>query len=82
MKLKGLLLLVFLSSTGLVRAQSNFKPGYIIKNPGDTIYGQIDYRGDLIMGRTCKFKSDDNTVVKYFPGDIIAYRFIDGKYYI
>ena len=34
------------------------------------------------MGRTCKFKSDDNTVVKYFPGDIIAYRFIDGKYYI
>ncbi len=48
MKLKGLLLLGLLLSTGLVYAQSNFKPGYIIKA----------------------------------PGDIIAYRFIDGKYYI
>ncbi|MCK9628585.1 MAG: hypothetical protein M0R37_08360 [Bacteroidales bacterium] len=82
MKLKGLLLLGLLLSTGLVYAQSNFKPGYIIKAPGDTIYGQIDYRGDLLMGSVCKFMTDDKSVVKYYPGDIIAYRFIDGKYYI
>lgn len=81
MKLKGLVLLALLISTGILNAQTDFRPGYIIKT-GDTIFGEIDYRGDLLMGKICKFKDADNTIVEYFPNDIEAFRFIDSKYYV
>ncbi len=71
-----------LLSTGLLNAQSNFKPAYIIKHSADTLYGEVDNRGDLIMGRTCKFKSQEGSIHEYSPNDITAFRFIDSKYYI
>lgn len=66
----------------IVSAQTDYRPGYIILNSGDTIHGQIDYRGDLLMGNRCRFKSADNTVQEYSPTDIMAYRFIDSKYFV
>jgi hypothetical protein len=65
-----------------ISAQTDFKPGYIIENSGDTIFGEIDYRGDLLMTNTCKFKTSDNLISEYQPKDIFGYRFIDGKYFI
>ena len=52
------LLLIFLLCliVGLLNAQTNFKPGYIIKVSGDTTFGEIDSRGGVIMSRLCKFK--------------------------
>lgn len=82
MKLYSLILVGFLITAGLLNAQTDFKPGYIIKNSGDTLYGEIDYRGDLLMGIICNFKNTDKSINAYSPNDIQSYRFINGKYYV
>ncbi len=82
MKLTKLLLLGLLFTTGLLKAQTDFRPGYIIKISGDTLLGEIDYRGDLLMSSVCKFKDKENTIKDYFPNDISVFRFIDSKYYV
>ena len=79
---KALILGLILYAHTVLTAQTNFKPGYIIKNSTDTLYGKIDYRGDLLMGSICRFKSENEGVVTYSPTDISAYRFIDGKYFV
>jgi len=71
-----------LISIGILNAQTDFRPGYVINKNGDTIFGQIDYRGDLLMSSKCKFKDADNEIKEYFPNDIAAFRFIDSKYYV
>jgi hypothetical protein len=82
MKPQKLLLLIFLFSYGVLYSQTDFRPGYIIKTNGDTIIGEIDYRGDLLMSSICKVRTAENAVSEYSPNDIIAYRYTDGKYYI
>lgn len=80
----GLLIVVFFMFIGFsLRAQRDFKPGYVILNNQDTVFGQIDYRGEKLMSSLCKFKSKDSLSVKnYLPGEISGYRFIDGKYFV
>lgn len=82
MKLKGLILFGILITSGVIHAQTDFRPGYIIQNAGDTVYGEIDYRGDLLMSSLCRFKDADNTIYEYSPTDIAAFRFIDSKYFV
>ncbi len=62
MKLKSLILVGLLFSIVALNAQTNFRPGYIISLTGDTIYGDIDYRGDFLMSMLCKFRSEDKTI--------------------
>ena len=38
-------------------AQTNFQPGFYISNGNDTIYGEIDNRGELFNGEVCSFRS-------------------------
>lgn len=82
MRLKNLLIVGILFSTAIVHAQTDFRQGYIIKTMGDTIYGFIDYRSDLLMGTLCRFKDNNNTIIEYSPYDISAFRFIDNKYFV
>ena len=82
MKLCYPILFGFLLLIGTLNAQTDFKPGFIIENSGDTLLGEIDYRGDLLMGRICRFKRANGKVYEYSPKDIFAFRFIDDKYYI
>ena len=82
MKAKKTVLCAFLFLSITLHAQTDFKPGFIINNSNDTIYGMIDYRGSLLMGHTCTFKTSDNAITNYFPNDILGYRFIDGKYFV
>jgi hypothetical protein len=82
MKLKRLILFGLIISTGILNAQRDFRPGYIIKAVGDTIFGQIDYRGSLSMSSVCMFQDKENKITEYQPNDIIAFRFIDSKYYV
>jgi hypothetical protein len=64
-------------------AQSDFRPGYIVNNNGDTLTGLIDYKGNQANARKCIFKlSNDASEEKFTPDDIKAYRFIDSKYYV
>ena len=65
-----------------VKSQTDFRPGYVIKNEGDTVYGVIDYRGDQLMSKVCKFKNSNNKLFSYSPFDIQSFRFVDGKYYV
>jgi len=56
---------------GLLYAQTVFKPGYVIKEAGDTIFGEIDYRGDLLMNNRCRFRVSKNyDENEYSPYDI------------
>lgn len=80
--MKKLIIIVLLIPTILLHAQTDFRPGYIIKNSGDTLYGEVDYRGDLLMSSLCKFKTAENTINNYSPQDIQAYRFINSKYFV
>jgi hypothetical protein len=83
MKFKSLIFLALLFSIGLLNAQTDFRPGYIILPSGDTIAGKIDYRGDILMGRDCRFiPSGTDKELKYSPYNIIAYRFVDSKYFV
>lgn len=82
MKIKPIILLVVLFSFGVLSAQTDFRAAYIIETTGDTVYGEIDYRGDMLMSSLCRFKDQENIVNDYSPNDISAYRFIDSKYYI
>lgn len=77
-----ILTIVIVGFTDLI-AQSDFRDGYIIKNNNDTIVGLIDYKGNNSNSKKCIFKYDVNSESQmFFPTDLIAYRFIDGKYYI
>lgn len=73
-----------LISTVLSHAQVNSRPGYIITNLNDTIYGTIDYRSSSQNANNCIFKHQGDEEYKHYtPSDIQAYRFInDGKYYV
>lgn len=63
--------------------QTDFKSGYVIKEIGDTLFGEIDYRGDIRMSEVCRFRENSNASELIFsPQEIYAYRFAGGKYFI
>ncbi|MFZ4412472.1 MAG: hypothetical protein ACOYOV_05250 [Bacteroidales bacterium] len=83
MKLKELFLLGLFFATSIIYAQTDFRPGYILKSNGDTFAGVIDYRGDALMGTACRFKAINDTVeTTYSPDDIAGYRFKESKYFV
>lgn len=77
------ILIVFVFFSSAAMAQSDFRPGFIVTNAGDTIHGKIDYRGDQVMGSMCRFKeNEEGPTEKYLPRDISAFRFTDNKYFV
>lgn len=82
MDIKSFVFSAFLLFSGIIYAQTDLRPGFIITNHQDTLFGDIDYRGDELMGALCKFKADDLVVTDYYPGDIEAYGFVVGKFYV
>ncbi len=82
MNLRRLLLFGLLVLAGFLNAQTDYRPGYIISTHGDTLFGELDYRSDLLMSSLCKFKDADHNIKKYSPDDIKAFRFIDSKYFV
>lgn len=64
-------------------AQSNFKAAYVIQLKGDTLYGEIDSRGDEKMALNCRFRENKKAdEILFYPSDIIGFRFTEGKYYV
>jgi hypothetical protein len=83
MKLKVSFVLGLLFIAGLINAQTYFRPGYVIKTGNDTVFGEVDYRGDLLMAEICRFRiNSDGNEIKYSPEDLTAYRFIESKYFV
>jgi len=79
--MKALIISILLFLSTLVYSQSNYRSGYIINLEGDTLNGLIDFRGDIRNSKICSFKTPDDVVTVYYPGQIHSYRFTDGKYY-
>jgi hypothetical protein len=83
MKLRIQILLFICFVTIELHSQSDFRPGYIINSSGDIISGLIDYRGELLMGKVCRFKLNQNDKVNEFkPGEIVEYKFDGSKYFV
>lgn len=80
MKIKLLLFFCLLFTTKSLTAQADFRPGFVIEQNGDTLFGQIDYRGDQIMGEKCRFRKNGKVQV-FSPVDILAFRFEEGKFF-
>jgi hypothetical protein len=76
------LCLIFVFSLGILQAQTNFRAGYIIDLKNDTLTGEIDYRGDILMGEICVFKAQNGKITKFEPQEIVGYRFKDDRYFI
>ena len=73
----------FLLVVILLQAQSDFKPGYVIKSIGDTLFGEINNLGYIQLGKICIFRNNaKEKATNFYPNNILAYRFIDGKYFI
>ncbi|WP_242926457.1 porin family protein [Pontibacter vulgaris] len=65
-----------------VAAQSNFKPGFIIKTDGSRSEGLVDYRGNERNATGTTFKSEESaSPVAYLPADLLGYGFNGGKLY-
>lgn len=78
-----ILSLVLLALTIVAYSQTNFKPGYIIKNDGDSIHGLVDFRDASILSKRCVFIADNQTGEQTFlPGEIESFTFDGGKYFI
>ena len=83
MKNTSIIVVVFIFYSILAEAQTYFKPGYVIKSEGDTLYGEVDYRGSILMSKICTFRHNAKDSVHHFsPDDIIGYRFRESKYFI
>lgn len=64
-------------------SQNDWKPGYIIKNSGDTVFGLIDNRDSKTNSVHCYFRKDGlSETIIFGPKDIAGYRFNDGKFFI
>ncbi|WP_291860316.1 hypothetical protein [Marinilabilia sp.] len=83
MRLK-LSVFLFFAAVSLSIAQSDFRPGYVISNSQDTVFGQVDYRGDIRNMKVCTFiPTGQATEKEYYPGDVYGYRYSDnGKFYV
>ncbi len=83
MKIKLFIFLGILLTNEILLAQTDFRKGYIIKPGSDSIYGLIDYRGDQLMNKICRFRlSESDPDTNYSANDIVGYRFHDGKYFV
>ena len=71
-------------SATMTMAQTNPKPGYVIKNNGDTIRGNVDFRTNEKLSKQCVFWADgESGGMTYKPGDIEGFRFDNGgKYFV
>lgn len=78
-----LLAFILTFSWQLATAQSDFRSGYYITLENDTVYGLLDYRGEVKNSQVCIFKKNNSAEPQKFnPGEIQLYRFTDGKFYI
>jgi hypothetical protein len=84
MKPNLLLFIFFLNfCTNQIFSQFDYRKGYYINNNRDTIYGLIDYKGDIENSKECHFKLNGHSKEAVFlPDQISSYRFLEDKYYV
>ncbi len=69
-------LFTFIFCISTLYAQTEYRSGYIVEIKGDTIYGEILYRGDLELTQKCDFRiSILQTNQLFYPNQLISYGF-------
>jgi hypothetical protein len=49
----------------------------------DTLYGEINYQGEMLNGKSCQFRpTGKETKERFKPGDIYGYRFSNDHFYV
>ena len=62
--------------------QSDLRPGFVITNKMDTIYGSINYHEGPQQFKSCEFvRINSEEVTRYTPSEIKGYRFENDKYF-
>ncbi|MCC3157267.1 PorT family protein [Hymenobacter sp. 15J16-1T3B] len=63
-------------------AQTDFRPGYVLPLTGDTLRGELDYRGSLRSSRLCRFRPAAGApATEYRPEQLRGYGFAGSKHY-
>ncbi len=83
MKLISTLFVFSLISILKLKAKSDLRNGYVVKNNNDTIYGMIDYSLNRTNDKRCTFKKEIDSESQIFnPSEIKCFRFLNSKYYV
>jgi hypothetical protein len=71
--------LVFVLATILTFSQTHLSSGYLIKNSGDTLYGEI---GETYLQEQVKLELLDSVETRFYdPSEIKEFYFANGEYY-
>ncbi len=75
--------LLLLFGINIGSTQNYWKPGYIIKIQGDTIYGSVGKRSKKNISEFCRFKNDATKSEKIYTAQQLSrYGFLDGKSFV
>ena len=66
----------------LLPAQNRYQNGYVIKQPGDTLFGEIRLAGDKSLSQLCNYRSPEGEMHEFRPFEIYGYRIDDRKYLV
>jgi hypothetical protein len=82
MKRITLLAVIFLFTTCLTFGQVGFRPGFIIKNNGDSLTGLVFYSTDPQFSKTCRFKRFQIAQdFEYNADQLRGFGFKNGRYF-
>jgi hypothetical protein len=74
------LILFFLSIPFFSYAQREYQPGYIVRMPGDTLFGQVRYAENGQETHSCCYRADSKApVVCFQPHELTSYGFASGR---
>lgn len=74
---------IFICTTTTLRAQNDWRPGFVIQHTGDTLHGFVDFRTPKSNSEQCYFRLSEKGETKiYSPAEIHSYRYADSKYYV
>lgn len=63
--------------------KNKLQNGFIINNQNDTIHGKLKFISKQKASQTCYFIESGSKIMKqYYPSDIKAYRYTEGKFYV
>lgn len=65
------------------QAQSDFRPGFVVLNNGDSVSGYVEYSGRDIQEKECRFRREkQGTTTRYSPVELVGYGFESGRQYV
>src|ERR1700749_4494076 len=74
---------LFVVFPAVIFAQSNYHPGYVIKNNGDTLKGLVNYREWAYSPLSIEFKTAaSSSVIEFNPRSIKAFQITGLETYI